>query len=97
MTPIEELELHFTSRNEVPVDRAWVKKELFDRLLADYKTLVHQRNMMMQAVVDAAYESGFINADVPLDGPQALMVLKEMAETLSVINKIANAEGFKNE
>lgn len=52
--------------------------------------VIRQRDLLAQAIVDAAYKAGVINGDVPLDGPQLLMVLDDMAEELKM--RIEDAE-----
>lgn len=90
MKSLEEMALRFKSGNAIPVDRAWVKREEFEALEADVRELLHQRNLLGQAIADAAHTAGIYNNEVPLDGPQLLMMLEDLAEAAWKYNDLAD-------
>jgi hypothetical protein len=88
MNAFDELELLFKSGNSVSVERATLKLELFEKVKQEYREVLYQRNLLMQSIANAAFKSGIINGEVPLDGPQCLMVLEDMAEVASMYESL---------
>lgn len=46
----------------------------------NYARVLHERNTLAEAIIQAATERGIINDDAPLEGAHLLLLLKELAK-----------------
>lgn len=90
MKALEEMRLRFTSGNSVPVERAWVRLEEFEAIEAQFLEVVRQRDLLGQAIADAAFKAGIYNGNVPIDAPMMLMLLDDMSHEIRT--RIEDAE-----
>lgn len=56
------------------VDATWL-----EQMRREHAEFARQRDVLARAIHKAALEAGIINGEVPLDGPQLLMVLDDLA------------------
>lgn len=62
------------------VDMFWLAQ-----MRQEHAEFARQRDLLAEAIRNAALEAGIINDEVPLDGPQLLMVLDDMAQSIQAL------------